>query len=208
MVQLVRVPYCLRRNLELTSRSWDDNEEESYKMIQINVNHPVKLTRLAMRALTGAKKQGVVALLASSAGVRGNYLASLYATSKHAIVGFTKSMGQADVEEGVKIVCIMPGMVQSPLWEDRQDEVAKATQYHERLTTALQPADIAENLIRMIVSKEYGGGACVLKTKTEERVVEEGFTKNAGKYDPSPRPEPDLGRIKKLLDGERGKPWS
>ena len=188
--------------------SWDDHEEESYKMIQINVNHPVKLTRLAMRALAGARKQGVVALLASSAGIRGNYLASLYATSKHAVVGFTKSMGQADVEEGVKMVFIMPGMVQSPLWEDRQDKVAKATRYHERLQTALQPADIAENLVRMIESAEYGGGTCVLKTKTEERVVEEGFTKTFGKYDPSPRPEPDLSRIKKLLEGERGKPWS
>ncbi|KAK4627483.1 Momilactone A synthase [Fulvia fulva] len=190
------------------SNFWDDNEEESYKMIQINVSHPVKLTRLAMRALAGAKKQGVVALLASSAGIRGNYLASLYVTSKHAIVGFTKSMGQADIEEGVKIVCIMPGMVQSPLWEDRADEVATATQYYERLKTALQPADIADNLIRMIESKGYGGGSCVLKTKTEERIVEEGHAKSLGKYDPSPRPEPDLDRIKKLLEEERGKPWS
>lgn len=95
--------------------SRDDNEAEEYKSIQINVNHPVKMARLAMRALAGAEKQGVVCLIASSAGIRGNYLASLYATSKHAIVGFAKSMGQADIEEGVKIVCVLPGMVQSPL---------------------------------------------------------------------------------------------
>lgn len=92
------------------SNFWDDNEDNAYKMMQINVNHPIKLTRLAMRALAGADKQGVVALLASSAGIRGNYLAALYASSKHAVVGFAKSMGQADTEEGVKVVCILPGM--------------------------------------------------------------------------------------------------
>ena len=189
------------------SNFWNDNEEESYKSIQINVNHPVKLTRLAMRALAGAKKQGVVCLIASSAGIRGNYLASLYSCSKHAVVGFTKSMGQADVEEGVRIVCILPGMVQSPLWEDREDDVAARTKYHERLKSALQPYDIAEVMVKMIESKEYDGGTCVLKTKTEERVVEEGYAKQQGKYDPSPRPEPDLGRIKDLLESERGKDW-
>ena len=190
------------------SNFWDDNEDEAYKTFQINTQHPVKLTRLAMRALAGAEKQGVVALLSSSAGIRGNYLASLYATSKHAVVGFAKSMGQADVEEGVKVVCILPGFVQSPLWEDRVDDIAKITQYQERLKTALQPADIAETLLKMIQSQEYCGGTCVLKTKQEERIVEEGFAKSAGRYDPSPRPEPDLTRIRALLQSDRGKKWT
>lgn len=188
------------------SNFWDDNEEESYKMIQINVNHPVKLTRLAMRALAGAKKQGVVCLVASTAGIRGNYFASLYATSKHAIVGFAKSMGQADIEEGVKVTCILPGMVQSPLWTDREDDVAERAKYSER--AGLQPIDIAEVMLKTVESKVYGGGTCVLKTPHEERMVEEGHAKSAGKYDPSPRPEADLGRIKEILQGERGKEWS
>jgi hypothetical protein len=45
------------------SNFWDDNEE-TYKMIQINVNHPVKLSRLAMRALANVDKPGVVCLIA------------------------------------------------------------------------------------------------------------------------------------------------
>ncbi len=77
--------------------------------MDINVNHPIKLTRLAMRALLGANKKGVVCLVASGAGLVGFYLTNLYCASKHAIVGFAKSMGQADQDEGVKIVCICPG---------------------------------------------------------------------------------------------------
>lgn len=188
------------------SNFWDDLEEEAYKLIQINVNHPVKLTRLAMRALAGAEKQGVVCLVASTAGIRGNYFASLYATSKHAVVGFAKSMGQADIEEGVKVVCVLPGMVQSPLWEDREDDVATRSKYKER--APMQPVDIAEVMLKLVQSEEYGGGTCMLKTLGEERVVEEGYMKSKGTYDPSPRPEPDLSCIKELLDKQRGKGWS
>ena len=48
-------------------------------------------------------------LVSSGAGLGGFYLASLYCASKAAVVGFAKSMGMADEEEGVKVVCICPG---------------------------------------------------------------------------------------------------
>jgi NAD(P)-dependent dehydrogenase (short-subunit alcohol dehydrogenase family) len=78
------------------SNFWDDSEDEYYKMLRINVDHPIKFTRLAVKALAGAEKQGVVCLVASTAGIRANYIASLYSASKFAVVGFAKSMGQAD----------------------------------------------------------------------------------------------------------------
>ncbi len=93
------------------SNFWDDTETEQgyYKTIQINVNHPIKFTRLAMKALASENKKGVVCMVASTAGLRANYLSSLYVASKHAVVGMTKSLGQADPEEGVKVVCMCPG---------------------------------------------------------------------------------------------------
>ena len=179
-------------------------------MLRINIDHPIKFARLAMRALAGAEKQGVVCLVASTAGIRGNYFASLYAASKHAIVGFAKSMGQADPEEGVKIVCVLPGMVDSPLWTVRDDAVAEQCKYEER--PALKPVDIAEVMLKIIEGKEHSGGTCMLKTPYEERIEEEGFLTVKGKgsdgYDPSPRPEPDISRLKEVLAGERGKKWS
>ena len=187
------------------SNFWDDTENDSYKTLQLNVHHPVKLTRLAMRALLSANKKGVVCLVASTAGIRGNFFAPLYATTKHAVVGFAKSMGQADPEEGIRVVCVLPGTVKSPLWEDRDDNVAEATKYNER--KLMPPSTIADMMLRMVESKEYSGGTCVLKTIAEEKVVEEGFDKQAGKYDPSPRPEADLSHIKEVLAGERGRKW-
>ena len=185
------------------SNFWDDSEADAYKAVQINVNHPIKLTRLAMKALLSADKQGVVCLVASTAGVRGNYFAPLYASTKHAVVGFTKSMGQADPDQGVRVICVLPGTVKSALWEDRDDDVARATKYSER--KLMPPGTIAEVMFRMVTEKEYSGGTCVLKTIAEERVVEGGWDKE--RYDPSPRPDADLSHIEGVLAGERGKKW-
>lgn len=127
--------------------------------MRINVDHPMKLTRLAMKALVGAEKQGVVCLIASVAGIRGNYLCALYAASKHAMVGFAKSMGQADVDEGVRINCILPGLVSSPLWHDREDKMFDWGKYDGR--ERLETSDIAELMLKMIESKEYEGGELV-----------------------------------------------
>ncbi|KAJ9662058.1 hypothetical protein H2198_001600 [Neophaeococcomyces mojaviensis] len=188
------------------SNFWDDEEEGPYKTININVSHPIKLTRLAIRALVGAQKQGVVCLIASTAGIRGNYLTSLYCSSKHAIVGFAKSMGQADPDEGVRIVCVLPGLVDSPLWRDREDDMMAQHRFHER--RSILPVDVALVMKKMIENKQYTGGTCVLISPHEERVVEGGWEQDGGKYDPSPRPEADISRIRSVMDRERGTPWS
>ena len=141
-----------------------------------------------MRALAGAEKQGVVVLVSSAAGIRATYLASLYVASKHAIVGFAKAMAQADSDEGVKIVAILPGVVSSPLWHDREDGMKKWGMFEDR--EHLQPDEIGALMAKMVESEEYEGGTCVLKTPYEERIVEEGFSKAEEKrkaYDPSPR---------------------
>lgn len=172
------------------SNFWDD-EADGYKTIRINVEHPIKFARLAMRALAGAEKQGVVVMVSSTAGIRATYLASLYTASKHAIVGFTKAMGQADPDLGVRISCIMPGMVDSPLWHDRDDQMKEWGKYSGR--KGLETREVGECMVRMVEDGggEFEGGTCVLKTPYEEKVQEEGWRvlreryKNV--YDPSPR---------------------
>lgn len=145
--------------------------------------------------------------MASTAGIRGNYLSSLYCASKHAIVGFAKSMGEADIEEGVRVVCICPGLVATRLWTDREAEFREMNRYQER--PALAPGEVAECMVRMIENErgEYSGGTVVLKTPVEERVVEKGWDGQEGVYDPSPRPQADLSRMKGILERERGMKW-
>lgn len=73
--------------------------------------HPLKLTRLATRALLGAKKSGVVDLVSSTVGLSWSYPAALYCATKHALIGFTRSMAPAESLNRVRVVCLCPGSV-------------------------------------------------------------------------------------------------
>jgi NAD(P)-dependent dehydrogenase (short-subunit alcohol dehydrogenase family) len=102
--------------LQSWSNFWDNTEEERYAEVDINVNHPIKLTRIAIQALLSKNKKGVVLITASIAGYRGVYSAPLYCATKHAIVGFVRSMAEADPLEGVKVVTIAPGYGCCSVW--------------------------------------------------------------------------------------------
>ncbi|KAF9636450.1 putative nad-dependent 15-hydroxyprostaglandin dehydrogenase protein [Lasiodiplodia theobromae] len=93
-----------------TSNFWTDTETDSYTTLAVNVTAPLKLTRIALRAFLRSNKRGVVLLVSSIAGYAGTYAVPLYTASKHAVVGFAKSMRKADAEEGVKVVALCPGV--------------------------------------------------------------------------------------------------
>jgi NAD(P)-dependent dehydrogenase (short-subunit alcohol dehydrogenase family) len=158
------------------SNFWDDTEEASgtYKTMQINVDHPIRLTRLAFRALLGANKKGVVCLVSSGAGLTGNYLAALYCASKHAVVGLAKSLWQADESEGVKVVCICPGVVKTPLWEVREDTRAKLFNYEQADKASNTPDEIAVSMLKMVEQGSYLGGTVMSRTYQGEDVVFKG----------------------------------
>ena len=64
---------------------------------------------MAVRALLGKNKQGVILITASMAGYISMYRTPLYCATKHAMVGFTRSLADADRFQGVKVVAICPG---------------------------------------------------------------------------------------------------
>jgi NAD(P)-dependent dehydrogenase (short-subunit alcohol dehydrogenase family) len=73
----------------------------------------MKLTRIAIKSLLKANKKGVMLIVASLAGYQGAFGAPLYCASKHAVVGFVRSMGELDKYENIKVVLSAPGYVLS-----------------------------------------------------------------------------------------------
>ncbi|KAF3763616.1 NAD(P)-binding protein [Cryphonectria parasitica EP155] len=188
------------------SNFWDDEEGQDddggrvggYAAVRINTEHPIKLTRLAFRALVGAEKKGVVLLVASGAGLAGAYDCALYCATKHAVVGLCKSLAQADPDEGIKVVCICPNLVKTPLWEEREDDRAKYYHYDEESTRKNTPDEVAEAMMRLVEEGRFSGGTVYVKSPQREEVVFEGG--QASRFETSyPRA---------VLDKERGKPWN
>lgn len=141
-----------------------DNEDDCYRAMRINAEHPIKLTRIAMRSSLRANKPGVVLIVASGAGVIGFYGSPLYCATKHAVVGFTKSMAQADKDENIKIVSVCPGIVATPLWKgEAAEKVAKQYAYDDKM--ALTAEEVAEAMKDLVEKGQYGGGSLLEVSK-------------------------------------------
>ena len=61
------------------------------------------------------KRRGCIVNVASDAGIRGNYFCTAYAASKGAVVAFTKSLALELASFNVRVNCVAPGDILTPL---------------------------------------------------------------------------------------------
>lgn len=94
--------------------------------------------------------------------------APLYCATKHAIVGFVKSMGATESLTGVKITTLCPGAVHTPLFDD-----AKLKQYSVTTDKALTPDACATSLLDLLQKKEYPCGSVLEITLVGTRLIPE-----------------------------------
>ncbi|KAF2003951.1 NAD(P)-binding protein [Amniculicola lignicola CBS 123094] len=135
------------------SHFWNDPEENGYKQVEVNVSHPIKLTRLAMRKSLGRSKKST---------------APLYCATKHAIIGFVKSLKDTEPLTGVKITTICPGLVNTPLFTSD-----KASQFSFAESKALSPDLVAKHMIDLLQKKEYVCGTMLELSMTGPRLIPE-----------------------------------
>ncbi|CAH0046650.1 unnamed protein product [Clonostachys solani] len=166
------------------SNFWEDPEpleSNGYKHVDINVNHPIKFTRLAIRALLGKQKHGVVALVSSIAGYSKQYPAPIYSATKHAVVGFTRSLGDAQRFQGVKVIGVCPGIVSTPIWTTSTPGSGERFGIGEDIS--ITPEVVAKTISDGIESPEYPGGTILEVSKLGTRVVPEWFIHPPGMVD-------------------------
>lgn len=153
------------------SSFFHDSEKDFYRTMRINAEHPIKLTRIAMRTSLGANKPCVVLIVASTAGVIGVYGSALYCASKHAVVGFVKSMAPADEMEDIKVVAILPGMVDTPLWTGEEAKDV-ATQFSFQAEQSLTADEVAVAMKDLVEQGKFTGGTLLqIKPKSEPEVL-------------------------------------
>ncbi|KAK2629235.1 hypothetical protein QTJ16_000055 [Diplocarpon rosae] len=152
------------------SNFWDDTEEDRYAEVDININHPIKLSRIAIRALLSKNKKGVILITASVAGFAGSLSAPLYTATKHAVVGFIRSLAVLDEREGIKVLGIAPGMVKTPLWTDRPDKMAQYS-LEDSKSGYILPEEVAQDMVELIEDGKYESGICLETTAAGKRVL-------------------------------------
>ncbi|MBR4384259.1 MAG: SDR family oxidoreductase, partial [Selenomonadaceae bacterium] len=102
-----------------------DTDEKTFNDIfATNVKGTFFVTRAAVDEL--CKNQGAIVNVASDAGIRGNYFCAAYSASKGAVVAFTKSLALELASFPVRVNCVAPADIWTPLTE-RQLKLSGST---------------------------------------------------------------------------------
>jgi 3-oxoacyl-[acyl-carrier protein] reductase len=115
----------------LSTEAWDEN-------FAVNVRGMFLVTRALLPQFI-ARGSGAVVNIASSLGKQGSAMRAAYTASKHAVLGFTKSLALEMKPHGVRVNAICPGPVATPL---------RARNYpNEDPRTITQPEEVARVIL-------------------------------------------------------------
>ncbi|TGO36560.1 hypothetical protein BHYA_0121g00210 [Botrytis hyacinthi] len=155
-----------------TSPSVDKTSESRYKLLDINITHPIRATQMAIEHFMKRKKPGTVIHISSVAGQVPFFPTPMYVASKHAISGFVRTLAQLEFPPSdipkVRISAVAPGLIKTPLWTENPEKMAFLREDNPDWVT---PEVVAETMLELIESEEYPGGT-ILEVGTVKRKVE------------------------------------
>ena len=140
---------------------WEITDAEIERVYDLNVKSVFACTRLVARHMM-QRRAGAIVTISSVAGKDGPRGMSIYASSKAAVIGFTKSWGKELAPHGVRVNCISPALIEAsgmraemPEWFST-DSVSRIPM--GRLATAHEVAHVVAFLLSDDAS--FVTGAC------------------------------------------------
>ncbi|RDW57206.1 hypothetical protein BP5796_12656 [Coleophoma crateriformis] len=134
--------------------SADNETTSSFKTIDINITHPIRATQLAVDSFVRQKLgHGVVIIISSIAAQLAFLPTPMYAASKHAMSGFTRSLADLEPKLNIRVNAVAPGCVRTPLWT--QD---KMILFNEEADSWVTAEKVAQVMLDLIQNKENVGG--------------------------------------------------
>jgi 3-oxoacyl-[acyl-carrier protein] reductase len=122
----------LRPFAELTLDDWDAT-------MATNVRSLYLVTRAVLPGMR-ARKAGFIVNVASLAGKNAFVGGTAYVASKHAVLGFSKTLMLEVRKEGIRVLAICPGTVDTPLMRDQ-------SVLTPNLDRILKPEDVAQAIL-------------------------------------------------------------
>jgi NAD(P)-dependent dehydrogenase (short-subunit alcohol dehydrogenase family) len=80
----------------------------------------------------------------------------MYFASKHAISGFTRSLGGLEESLGIRVNAIAPGVVRTPLWTEHPEKLKWVKETEDHWVT---PEETAEQMLRLLEDDALPGGS-------------------------------------------------
>lgn len=136
----------------------DDNllmrmSEDSFdEVIASNLKSVFNLCKAVNRSMM-RQKNGVIINISSVIGLVGNVGQSNYAASKAGVIGFSKSLAKELASRNIRVNCIAPGYIETPMTDALNDETANAIRQEIALNRFGKPQDIA-NAVSFLASEK------------------------------------------------------
>lgn len=112
-----------------TSKSKDNAASGRYKLLDINLTHPIRVTQMAISHFlaadppSSAENPKSIVHIASIAGESASLTFPLYHASKHGVQALVRSLADMEHLCGIRVTCLMPGVVKTPLWTDNPEKL-------------------------------------------------------------------------------------
>ena len=94
--------------------SWDWTEEEADRVLAVNLKGVFYCLQAAVVPMR-QRRSGAIVSIASIAGKEGNANQSIYSATKAAVISLTKSLGKEVATEGVRVNCVAPALIETPM---------------------------------------------------------------------------------------------
>ncbi|TGK03918.1 SDR family oxidoreductase [Leptospira semungkisensis] len=130
--------------------------EEWERIFAINLRSAFQITK-SLLPVFAERKYGRLVYIASSLSVQGSALSVAYSSSKHGLVGFTKSIGAEWGEKGVTANAISPGYMETTMGiqEDQINDHRKKIIDMTPVGKIADPSEIAR-VVAFLLSSESG----------------------------------------------------
>ncbi|CEF74540.1 hypothetical protein FGSG_02267 [Fusarium graminearum PH-1] len=155
--------------------SKDDPEGDGYKLLDINLVHPIRATQMAISywmhgpgAKASPDNPKRVIHISSVAAQVPVFRAPMYGASKFGITGFVRCLANLE-EVGIRVNAVAPGVVRTPLWTEDAEKIKYVNEAQDAWVT---PYECAEAMLECMESEKHLGGTILEVGKDNTRQVQ------------------------------------
>lgn len=103
---------------------WELEESDWHDVLAIDLTSVFLMSRAVIPHMR-ARRSGCVVSVASIAGKEGTPRLIPYSVAKAGIIAFTKALGKEVIADGIRVNCVAPGVVETPLLEQLPPEATQ-----------------------------------------------------------------------------------
>ena len=129
--------------ISVTGLLTDIDPKTRRRLFDINVLAAIECARLLLPAMI-RQKSGCILNISSMWGQVGASCEVDYSAAKAALIGFTKALAQETAPSGIRVNCIAPGVIRTPMLDCYDEETLQSLAEETPLGRLGTPEDIAD----------------------------------------------------------------